>query len=228
MVNYVRLSVLKDRIGTPINTDHDAMLEMIIQGVSRAIDRLCKRPTNAFVGTAAAVRVYDVEGEPAPYFGGWDLARSDAPSRQPAPAPPKIGWWAAVTAVKTDDDGDGVYETTWATTDYELLPPNAAAEGRPYTHIRERRGGTKTLLAGANMLQITGTFGEVASATDPPDIIREATILMAHRLYERRKSALGRTAAPQEMGGSIAITRIDPDVVLLLDECGYIERFIFA
>jgi hypothetical protein len=43
----------------------------------------------------------------------------------------------SVTTLKTDDDGDGVFETTWSTTDYELQPVNAAAEARPrpYTSI---------------------------------------------------------------------------------------------
>jgi hypothetical protein len=43
----------------------------------------------------------------------------------------------SVTTLKTDDDADGVFETTWATSDYELQPVNAAAHIRPkpYTAI---------------------------------------------------------------------------------------------
>ncbi len=43
----------------------------------------------------------------------------------------------SVTTLKTDDDGDGVYETTWATADYELQPVGADTllEARPYTSI---------------------------------------------------------------------------------------------
>src|SRR5690606_2786484 len=38
-------------------------------------------------------------------------------------------------AIKTDEDGDGVYETTWSAGDYTLLPYNGRKGGRawPYT-----------------------------------------------------------------------------------------------
>lgn len=43
----------------------------------------------------------------------------------------------SVTTLKTDDDADGTFETTWSTSDYELQPVNAAAqlESEPYTSI---------------------------------------------------------------------------------------------
>lgn len=43
----------------------------------------------------------------------------------------------SVTTLKTDDDADGTFETTWSTTDYELQPVNAAVEvePQPYTSL---------------------------------------------------------------------------------------------
>lgn len=43
----------------------------------------------------------------------------------------------SVTTLKTDDDADGTFETTWSASDYELQPVNAAAqlEPQPYTSI---------------------------------------------------------------------------------------------
>lgn len=43
----------------------------------------------------------------------------------------------SVTTLKTDDDGDGVYETTWSASEYELQPVGASTllEARPYTSI---------------------------------------------------------------------------------------------
>lgn len=40
--------------------------------------------------------------------------------------------------VRTDEDGDGVYETTWDAADYELAPLNAALgpQAKPWTEIR--------------------------------------------------------------------------------------------
>jgi len=42
----------------------------------------------------------------------------------------------SITTLKTDQDGDHVYETTWNTTDYDLMPSNAPLYPRPYTWIK--------------------------------------------------------------------------------------------
>lgn len=43
----------------------------------------------------------------------------------------------SVITLKTDEDGDGVYETTWSASDFELQPVGASTqlEARPYTSI---------------------------------------------------------------------------------------------
>lgn len=236
MTLYVPLSVMKDRLGKQVDniTDHDAKLEMLIEASSRAIDRLCKRPANGFVGQALT-RVYDVP----------DLALG--PTRwtdtrqvmfiesgqggllpwgyQPALA---IGRWAAVTAVASDDNQDGTYETAWASTDYDLLPLNAPQDGEPYTTLRQALHGTKTLLPGPARLRITGTFGEVASATDPPWPVREACLLLVNRLFARRDSPYGTTGQVREFGGTVYINQVDPDVKQLLLDAGYVEYVGFA
>lgn len=71
-----------------------------------------------------------------------------------------------LSALATDAAGDGVYETTWASSDYQLLPvnPDAAPETRPYTQIKAV--GTQTFplsVAGIpardDRVQVTGVFG---------------------------------------------------------------------
>jgi len=49
----------------------------------------------------------------------------------------KVPDLVSVTTLKTDNDADGVFETTWTTADYELQPVNAAleVEPQPYTSI---------------------------------------------------------------------------------------------
>ena len=52
----------------------------------------------------------------------------------------------SVTSLKSDDDDDGTYETTWATTDYELIPLNAEPTqhwGAPHHALRVLTRGTK-------------------------------------------------------------------------------------
>lgn len=69
----------------------------------------------------------------------------------------------AVSSLKADENVDGVYEVTWAATDYLLQPANAAptkAWGRPYTSILALSRGTKQqFLAGQDNYQVAGRWG---------------------------------------------------------------------
>jgi hypothetical protein len=63
----------------------------------------------------------------------------------------------SVTTLKTDDDADGVYETTWSASDFELQPVGAATqlEARPYTSIAA---------VGSRLFPITYGYGRKARA----------------------------------------------------------------
>lgn len=89
----------------------------------------------------------------------------------------------AVTAVATDQDGDGVYETTWTVaTDYWLGPRNAPLRGKPYRTInRNLAVGRFGFPAWEDSIQVTGSFGYSATV---PDEIRELTLAVAE-LYAR-------------------------------------------
>jgi hypothetical protein len=69
----------------------------------------------------------------------------------------------AVATLKADEDVDGVYEVSWAATDFLLLPANAQptkAWGRPYTSILALARGTKQVfLPGQNNYQVVGRWG---------------------------------------------------------------------
>ena len=68
-----------------------------------------------------------------------------------------------VTTLKSDDDDDGTYETTWATTDYELLPLNAMPTqhwGSAYHTLRVLGRGTKSQFErGHARYQVLGSWG---------------------------------------------------------------------
>ena len=52
----------------------------------------------------------------------------------------------SVSSLRSDDDDDGIYETTWADADYELTPQNAAPTahwGAPHQALRVRSHGAK-------------------------------------------------------------------------------------
>ncbi len=67
----------------------------------------------------------------------------------------------AVTSLKTDEDGDRTYEITWATTDYDLDPANAADENppRPYEEIRVTPDGNYTFPRYSRGVQVIGKWG---------------------------------------------------------------------
>lgn len=115
------------------DTNDDAKIDLILQGVSQKIDQYCGRRFQPYTATrtftADSSSILDVD----------DLL--------------------SITTLKHDEDGDGTYETTWASTDYLLWPFNAAVDERPYTQIRIAPQGTKSFPATPNGVQVVGTWG---------------------------------------------------------------------
>lgn len=94
------------------------------------------------------------------------------------PVPDLVG----ITTLKTDVDGDGTYETTWATGDRQLLPVNAAVELEPgpYTEIAAVGALTFPVVYGApgsrtNRVQVEGVWGW----PEVPEPVREAAKILA-------------------------------------------------
>lgn len=110
-------------------------------------------------------------------------------------------------AVALDFDGDGTFEETLTYgTDFDLWPHNAAADGKPWTHLVARAG--VTLPCRARGVQVTANWGWSAV----PDAVKQATLVQANRLLKRRDAAFGVTGSP-EMGGELRLlAALDPDV----------------
>lgn len=86
----------------------------------------------------------------------------------------------SVTTLKTDDDGDGVYETTWSTSDYELQPVGASTllEARPYTLIAAVGSRVFPIPVGNGRrarTELTGVLGWPAL----PAAVQEAAAILA-------------------------------------------------
>jgi hypothetical protein len=116
--------------------------------------------------------------------------------------------------VKTDDNGDGTFETTWTLgTHYRLEPINAAAEGKAWTRIVGL--GTRYFPRHAYYpgVEVTARFGWVGAV---PAAIKQATLLQASRLHERRGAPFGVAGSP-ELGSEVRLlARLDPDVEALV------------
>ncbi len=122
--------------------------------------------------------------------------------------------------VKTDDNDDGVYETTWTASDYQLEPLNQdiVALGdtvAPYAWWEIVAVDDLTFpvyLSQRASLQITAKFGWSAV----PDEVKQATILKAVGLFRRKDAPFG-VAGFAEFG-PVRISRVDPDVIDLLSK----------
>lgn len=187
---YVTLSELKSRLDIT-STSYDSLLDQAIEAASRQIDAYTGR---RFYRTASDETRYYTATDP-------DLLL----------LPDDLG---SLTSLATDDDGDRVYETSWASTDYDLEPANAALDGQPYTAIRVTPLGRYTFPSTQRGVKLVGTFGYSALAS-VPDAVAEACAIQAARLFKRRDSPFGMAGSP-EFGVLRTVPAIDPDVRALL------------
>ena len=111
--------------------------------------------------------------------------------------------------IKTDEDQDGSFETTLTvTTDYVIVKNSA-----PFRLITNVNRGWPLSLYGRPTIEITATWGY---GTSVPDNIKQAALLMATRLFQRKASPLGFQAGAISEFGPVRISRTDPDVAALL------------
>lgn len=100
----------------------------------------------------------------------------------------------SLTTLAADNAGDGTFETTWAATDFQLLPynVNVGPQVQPYNQIQAV--GSLTFpqsychqLARANRVQITGVWGWPAV----PDPVKQAAAILAADLMKLREAPFG-------------------------------------
>ena len=183
---YTTRALVKASLGIPTAvTSEDTQIDAAISAADALIDQYCGR---TFTATANTVRAY----QPTSGFLVWtdDLA-------------------STTVTVKTDDDDDGIYETTLvANTDY-IVYGNTA----PYRLIKNVNGGWPLSYYGRPTVQVTGTFGYAATI---PDSVEQAALLLSARIYQRKASPLGFQAGVVSELGPVRISRNDPDVAALL------------
>jgi hypothetical protein len=164
------------------DTTEDALLENSIEAASRRIDGYCN---TFFYQKQATIKLFTR----FPYVCSIpDLALS------------------AIT-LKTDDNGDGTFETTWTASDYYLDPVDTALTGLPFRKIVASGSRSFPLLYDPNRpaIELTGTFGYPAI----PEDVREACVLLAMRGFARYNSALGIVGFADM---AITVRAVDPDV----------------
>lgn len=122
-------------------------------------------------------------------------------------------WSATNLVVKTDEDDDGTFETTWVTADFVTEPLNGRSAGGtvPWDRIRAVDERLFPVCVHRPSVQVTAAWGW---AMVPADVFT-ATLIKAARLFHRKDSPQG-VAGFGEFGVVRIGSREDADVMMLL------------
>ena len=186
---YCSLQELKDWKRLSSNVD-DSLLEAIITSVSRSIDSATGH--QFYPQSSATARVFRASHT--------DLCEVDD------------FWSTTGLIVKTDDNADGTFEYTWATTDYQLEPLNNLSKTKAVWRIRRRSMGNYSFpVSDDSLVQVTAKWGwEIV-----PTPVKQACLIQSNRQANRRDSPLGMIASP-DLGTNDRLSSFDPDVRDLL------------
>jgi hypothetical protein len=184
---YATLAQVKSALRITDSVD-DSLLEMAIESASRAIDQYTNRN---FFNAGTAVRYY-------------------APSNS---LNVLIDDLISIVKLESMDDDEQVYDTTWASDDYQLEPLNGITDGfeQPYTNIRAIGDYVYQVLDGEATVKVTGVWGWAAT----PIQVTQATVIQSSRIFKRLDSPLGIISG--ELGSMRVGSRLDPDVAQLVD-----------
>jgi hypothetical protein len=174
---YATVQSLKSRLGiTDVRDDYE--LHLACFAASRLVEHYCQRV----------------------FWRGTSEARTFVPEGQYCIELPAFNDLISVTTLKTDTTGNGTFDVTWASSDFQLqsVNPGSAPETQPYTQIRAV--GTLTfplstvLLARDDRVQITGFWGWPAV----PYSVRQSALITAAELF-RSKSTFEAQGGYEEM-----------------------------
>lgn len=187
---YTDLVTFKARSGIADPFD-DAILEAVIQAVSRQIDVECRQ------------RFYTTAEDETRYYTARSVDYLD-------PDEPIL----SVTSLATDDDGSRLYANTWDASDYDLETLQVAqCPFTPYIAIYPSPNSSQRFPRYRRGVKVVGKFGFSATT---PDVVREACLIQSIRLFRRKDAPFGVVGAA-EMGQAMMLNAgLDPDVKALL------------
>jgi hypothetical protein len=189
---YATLSDVKAALRITDSVD-DALIEIAIESASREIDGYCER---VFYDVGTATKTFLPE----------DTFLVEIDDLQ------------SIEHLKTDDSGDGVYDTTWAVSDYQLEPLNQFVSGlaQPFTRIRAIGQYLFPVfdIKNANYYQASIEVKGVWGFATVPTAVKQACILSSMRQFKRYDAPLG--IAGFGDFGPMRVTRIDPDIEQML------------
>lgn len=181
---YATLAEFKAYMKVATTNQFGGQLTDALNSASREVERITGRQFNT--SGVATPRIYRPEGR-------WICRVDDFVS-------------AAGLVVQTDVDNDGIFETTWISSEYELEPVNQIVEGEPgwpYNKLRAvaghwfpfwrySSGDTANNRYGLgfmrkNTVQITANWGWPSV----PSPVKQATLILAAQTFELKGAPLG-------------------------------------
>lgn len=191
---YATLTELKGFVGIPdADTVDNTTLTLALDSASLQVDHYCDRTFTA--DSDPTVRVYSP-------VDSWRLDVD--------PISTTTG-----LVVKTDDNNDGTYETTWTlNTHYRLDPANAPSASEPWTRLTALGARWFPRLRYRPGVQVTARFGWPGGVAPTP--VKQATLIQASRIWKRKDAPFG-VAGSVEFGSEMRLlSKLDPDVEMLL------------
>ena len=191
-MSYASLAEFKSAIGIgTADTTDDSALQSVLDATDALINNYCDRRQG--FGTATETRYYTALD--------WSYVLTDD--------------IVSITTLQTDDNADGVYETTWtAGTDFVLAPANNALDGWPYTEIDTSVQAPRAFpVAVYRGVKVVGVFGWPSV----PTAVKQAAIIQAGAVWSSRTSPFG-VIGSADLGGILRQTRaLHPEAQVLLD-----------
>jgi hypothetical protein len=185
---YASLNQIKAALRI-VDAIDDSLLEMAIESASRLIDGHTGR---TFYSGGTAARLFAADNDFVCQID--DLQNSSI-------------------VLETAENADGIFDTTWLTTDYQLEPLNQKLDGQDWVFTRIRAVGDYLwpVYGEEALVRVTGLWGWPAV----PNPITQATIIQASRIFKRLDSPLG-VAGVGDLGVMRISRDIDPDVAQLV------------
>jgi hypothetical protein len=195
---YVTLSELKLYMGLSNETQFDAVLTDALESVSEEIELFCFRQFND-AGSATARQYSAVNGR--------TLFVDD---------------FSTITGlvIKTDEDDDGVFEKTLASTDVEIHPIGGIRYGMtgwPFVKIRAVGSDVFPTSGRRTQIEVTARWGWAAV----PDPVKQACKILAAKTHQLKDAPLGVAGM-----GEFGVVRVVDDKMAAAKLRRYVRRVL--
>ena len=166
---YVTVPEVKSEIDIPsTRADFDLSIQVTVESICRQIDDYTGHVFYSATGTR--------------YYTPTESTRL------------RVDDLLTITTLRSDEDGNSSFETTWSTGDYYLAPFNATAHPtpHPYYEIITRQNSTLTFPTDIQRsIEIVGIWGFNHTTAGPPAVIKKAALFQAARDFKAKDAPFG-------------------------------------